>query len=74
MRTLADQPPESLGAYIIRWLNIQVMFWRLLLQKEAGIQHPLRVVPLFETLKDLDGAATTMNTLFNMHGISSTSG
>ncbi|WP_228270098.1 phosphoenolpyruvate carboxylase, partial [Acinetobacter oleivorans] len=39
----------------------------LLLQKEAGIQHPLRVVPLFETLKDLDGAATTMNTLFNMH-------
>lgn len=24
-------------------------------------------MPLFETLKDLDGAATTMNTLFNMH-------
>jgi phosphoenolpyruvate carboxylase len=24
------------------------------------------VVPLFETLKDLDGAAATMNTLFNM--------
>lgn len=25
------------------------------------------MVPLFETLKDLDGAAKTMNTLFNMH-------
>jgi phosphoenolpyruvate carboxylase len=39
----------------------------LLLQKEAGIQQPLRVVPLFETLKDLDGAAQTMQTLFSMH-------
>ena len=27
--------------------------------EEAGIQHPLRVVPLFETLRDLDGAAKT---------------
>ncbi|WP_455595860.1 phosphoenolpyruvate carboxylase, partial [Acinetobacter pecorum] len=36
-------------------------------QKEAGIEQALRVVPLFETLKDLDGAAATMSTLFNMH-------
>ncbi|WP_162564829.1 phosphoenolpyruvate carboxylase, partial [Acinetobacter baumannii] len=68
MRTLADQPPESLGAYIISMAEYPSdVLAVLLLQKEAGIQHPLRVVPLFETLKDLDGAATTMNTLFNMH-------
>ncbi len=68
MRTLAAQPQESLGAYIISMAEYPSdVLAVLLLQKEAGIQHPLRVVPLFETLKDLDGAAATMNTLFNMH-------
>ncbi|WP_139161185.1 phosphoenolpyruvate carboxylase, partial [Acinetobacter baumannii] len=60
MRTLADQPPESLGDYIISMAEYPSdVLAVLLLQKEASIQHPLRVVPLFETLKDLDGAATT---------------
>ncbi|MFU8545547.1 phosphoenolpyruvate carboxylase [Acinetobacter junii] len=68
MRTLAEQPAESLGAYIISMAEYPSdVLAVLLLQKEAGIQHPLRVVPLFETLKDLDGAAKTMDTLFNMH-------
>ena len=68
MRTLAAQPPESLGAYIISMAEYPSdVLAVLLLQKEAGIQQALRVVPLFETLKDLDGAAETMNTLFNMH-------
>ena len=68
MRTLAAQPPESLGAYIISMAEYPSdVLAVLLLQKEAGIKHALRVVPLFETLKDLDGAADTMNTLFNMH-------
>ena len=68
MRTLAQQPSESLGAYIISMAEYPSdVLAVLLLQKEAGIQKALRVVPLFETLKDLDGAATTMNTLFNMH-------
>ncbi|ENX18417.1 phosphoenolpyruvate carboxylase [Acinetobacter sp. CIP 64.2] len=68
MRTLAEQPTESLGAYIISMAEYPSdVLAVLLLQKEAGIQHPLRVVPLFETLKDLDGAAKTMNILFNMH-------
>ncbi len=39
----------------------------LLLQKKLVSNILFRVVPLFETLKDLDGAAKTMNTLFNMH-------
>ena len=68
MRTLAEQPSESLGAYIISMAEYPSdVLAVLLLQKEAGIQTPLRVVPLFETLKDLDGAADTMHTLFSMH-------
>lgn len=68
MRTLAEQPSESLGAYIISMAEYPSdVLAVLLLQKEAGIQQALRVVPLFETLKDLDGAAATMSTLFNMH-------
>ncbi len=68
MRTLAKQPQESLGAYIISMAEYPSdVLAVLLLQKEADIKHSLRVVPLFETLKDLDGAASTMNTLFGMH-------
>lgn len=68
MQTLAAQPQECLGAYIISMAEYPSdVLAVLLLQKEAGIQHPLRVVPLFETLKDLDHAAQTMNTLFSMH-------
>lgn len=68
MRTLAEQPKESLGAYIISMAEYPSdVLAVLLLQKEAEIEHPLRVVPLFETLKDLDSAASTMDTLFNMH-------
>lgn len=68
MRILAEQPSESLGAYIISMAEYPSdVLAVLLLQKEAGIEQALRVVPLFETLKDLDGAAATMSTLFNMH-------
>ena len=67
MYTLAQQPSESLGAYIISMAEYPSdVLAVLLLQKEAGIEQPLRVVPLFETLKDLDGAADTMSALFNM--------
>ncbi|MBP6190390.1 MAG: phosphoenolpyruvate carboxylase [Acinetobacter sp.] len=67
MQTLAAQPPESLGAYIISMAEYPSdVLAVLLLQKEASIAQPLRVVPLFETLKDLDGAASTMQTLFEL--------
>ncbi len=68
MHTLAAQPQSALGAYIISMAeHPSDVLSVLLLQKEAGIEHPLRVVPLFETLKDLEGASDTMNTLFSMH-------
>merc|ERR1712151_1077140 len=38
------------------------------LQKDAGVKKPLRVVPLFETLDDLNGAAATMKKLFSLPG------
>ncbi|MBF7681957.1 phosphoenolpyruvate carboxylase [Acinetobacter sp. B5B] len=67
MRTLAEQPKDSLGAYIISMAEYPSdVLAVLLLQKEAGIEDFLRVVPLFETLKDLDDAAHTMDALFNM--------
>merc|ERR1712151_855012 len=38
------------------------------LQKDAGVKKPLRVVPLFETLDDLNGAVDTMTKLFSLPG------
>ncbi len=65
-KLLAKQPPEYLGAYIISMatsasdvLAVEV------LQKACGIQHPQRVVPLFERLNDLQNATETMQTLWS---------
>ena len=38
----------------------------ILLLRAAGVTRPLPVVPLFETLADLDGAATTVDELLNV--------
>lgn len=64
---LARQPQQSLGAYVISMAQqpsdiLAVM----LLQKEAEITTPLRVVPLFETLKDLDNAANSLEQLLSV--------
>ena len=37
-----------------------------LLQAEAGVAKPMRVVPLFETLDDLDAAPGIMEALWQM--------
>ena len=39
-----------------------------LLLKEAGLQRPIRVVPLFETLADLDNAGPAIDRLLGLHG------
>jgi phosphoenolpyruvate carboxylase len=63
-KAIADITPEALGAYVIsmaaRPSDILVVE---LLQKEAGVQQHLRVVPLFETLDDLNGAEACMEHL-----------
>jgi len=67
MRTIAKLPSDGLGAYVISMSSApsDVLAVRLL-QKEAGVPKPLRVVPLFETLSDLDHCGDTMNRLFSI--------
>lgn len=66
-RMIAEQPLDSLGAYVIsQATTASDVLTVLLLQLDAGVQKPLRVVPLFETLDDLHGAPHTMKTLFQL--------
>lgn len=66
-RVLAEQPASALGAYIISMAThpSDVLAVRLL-QKEAGCRTPQRIVPLFETLSDLQGAPEAMNRLLSI--------
>jgi len=64
---VAGQPPEALGSYVISMasspsdiLNV------ILLLREAGMKHPMRVVPLFETLDDLRNAPDSMRALYEV--------
>ena len=64
---IAEQHEDSLNAYVIsQATHASDVLAVLLLQVDAGVKNPLRVVPLFETLDDLNGAADTMKTLFNL--------
>jgi phosphoenolpyruvate carboxylase len=65
MRMLAELPTDSLGAYVISMAKTASdVLCVVLLQRECGVRNPLRVVPLFETLDDLNSAPATMTTLF----------
>lgn len=64
---LARQPHHSLGAYVISMAEYPSdVLVVMLLQKEAEIPTPLRVVPLFETLKDLNHAANSLEQLLSI--------
>ena len=66
-KALANQPKECLGAYIISMTSsASDILSVILLQKEANIKHKLRVVPLFETLDDLERSAATVEALFSL--------
>ena len=57
-RLVAQQPQQALGSYVISMAsNPSDVLAVLLLLKEACCPHPMRIVPLFETLDDLNGAA-----------------
>jgi phosphoenolpyruvate carboxylase len=63
-RALASIPRDSLGAYVITMAGQPSDVLAVaLLQKEAGIREPLRIVPLFETIADLQRAGDTMSRL-----------
>jgi len=63
---IAECQEESLGAYVISQATTPSDVMAVsLLQRNAGVSQPLRVVPLFETLDDLNGATKTMETLYS---------
>ena len=66
-RLIASIPRDSLGAYVItkagRASDVLAVE---LLQREAGVMSPLRVVPLFETARDLRAGADVMNGLLSI--------
>ncbi len=66
-RMMAAVHPESLGAYIITMAGRPSDVLAVeLLQREAGIAHPRRVVPLFETARDLRAAAGMIDALLGI--------
>jgi phosphoenolpyruvate carboxylase len=63
-RQIARIPPESLGTYVITMTRQASDVLAVeLLQKEMGVERPLRVVPLLETAADLRRARDILNDL-----------
>jgi phosphoenolpyruvate carboxylase len=66
-RMIAAIPRDSLGAYVITQAGRASDVLAVeLLQREAGVGRPLRVVPLFETARDLRASADVMNGLLSI--------
>ena len=66
-RAVAAIHPESLGAYVITMTRQASDVLAVhLLQQDAHVQHPLRVVPLFETAADLEHAPAVLDRLLGI--------
>ncbi|WP_346838565.1 phosphoenolpyruvate carboxylase [Microbulbifer sp. SAOS-129_SWC] len=66
-KVIAEQGAEGLGAYVISMARTSSdVLAVMLLQKIAGVREPMRVVPLFETLDDLDNACDSMSALLSL--------
>ncbi|TWI58763.1 phosphoenolpyruvate carboxylase type 1 [Pseudomonas duriflava] len=66
-RVIAQAPVASLGSYVISMAGAasDILAVQLLL-KESGVRRPMRVVPLFETLDDLDHAGQVIESLLEL--------
>jgi phosphoenolpyruvate carboxylase len=73
MRAIQAVDPDAVGSYIVSMTHtVSDLLEPMLLAKEAGLgqltdgafQCPLDMVPLFETIDDLDAADERMETLF----------
>ncbi len=67
-KIIAQQPRETLSHYVISMAQqpSDVLAVALLL-KESGVKWKMPIVPLFETLDDLDRAPKVMNQLWQNH-------
>ncbi|KAJ0715654.1 putative phosphoenolpyruvate carboxylase [Helianthus annuus] len=64
---LAELPADCFGAYIISMATSPSDVLAVeLLQRECHVKQPLRVVPLFEKLADLDAAPAAVARLFSI--------
>jgi len=67
MRMIARIPADSLGAYIVTLASKASDVLAVeLLQREAGVHPPLRVVPLVETADDLRDAGSMLRQLLSI--------
>jgi phosphoenolpyruvate carboxylase len=66
-QTIAAIHPESLGAYVITMTQQASDVLAVhLLQQDARVERPLRVVPLFETAADLERAPSVLDRLLSI--------
>ncbi|XP_078439557.1 phosphoenolpyruvate carboxylase, housekeeping isozyme [Wolffia australiana] len=64
---IADLPADNFGAYIISMATAPSDVLAVeLLQRECRVKKPLRVVPLFEKLADLEAAPAAVARLFSI--------
>jgi phosphoenolpyruvate carboxylase len=66
-RMIAELPADCFGAYVISMATApsDVLVVELL-QRECRVAKPLRVVPLFEKLADLESAPAALSRLFSI--------
>ncbi|XP_020577318.1 phosphoenolpyruvate carboxylase 2 [Phalaenopsis equestris] len=68
LRVIAELPHDSFGAYIISMATAASDVLAVeLLQRECQVKKPLRVVPLFEKLADLEAAPAALSRLFSIN-------
>ncbi|KAL4355466.1 hypothetical protein GQ457_06G042530 [Hibiscus cannabinus] len=66
-RVISELPSDSFGAYIISMATAPSDVLAVeLLQRELHVEQPLRVVPLFEKLADLEAAPAAVARLFSI--------
>jgi phosphoenolpyruvate carboxylase len=68
-RAVAEIDAESLGGYVItRTSQVSDVLAVAWLQQQAGVRHPLRIVPLFEVASDLHAAGGVIRNLLALPG------
>ncbi|KAI4320709.1 hypothetical protein MLD38_034162 [Melastoma candidum] len=67
LNVIAELPADSFGAYVISMATAPSDVLAVeLLQRECHVKQPLRVVPLFEKLDDLEAAPAAVARLFSI--------